>query len=78
MQDWSSPSFGGGLHFWALGSDRDLIRTHMLRPMPGLDLHICGEAWCDNQGWVEGALANVEALLQGEFCLSPPDWLAGP
>jgi predicted NAD/FAD-dependent oxidoreductase len=76
MQDWSGPSFGGGIHFWALGSDRDFVRTHLLRPIPGLDFHVCGEAWCDNQGWVEGALINVEMLLQREFGLSPPDWLA--
>lgn len=78
LQDWTSPSFGGGIHFWRLGSDRDTIRTHMLRPIPDLDLHICGEAWSDGQGWVEGALTNVETLLQREFGLSPPDWLVDP
>jgi monoamine oxidase len=45
--------------------------------LPQRPLHVCGEAWSEAQGWVEGALAMTEAMLQQEFKLSAPEW-SGP
>jgi hypothetical protein len=28
-----------------------------------LPLHLCGEAWCSQQGWVEGALEAADEVL---------------
>ena len=39
------------------------------------DLHIVGEAWSTDQGWIEGALQTVEALLVEDLKLAPPAWL---
>jgi hypothetical protein len=49
----------------------------MRRRLPDLGLHVCGEAWSDCQGWVEGGLRSVERLLQEELEVDPPEWL-GP
>jgi hypothetical protein len=38
-------------------------------------VHICGEAYSDQQGWVEGALCVAERMLQEHFGLKWPKWL---
>jgi monoamine oxidase len=76
FQDWGAPAFGGALHFWSPGIDQDEVREYLRQPVPGVGLHLCGEAWSDNQGWVDGALRDVEALLQTRFGLRRPEWLA--
>jgi monoamine oxidase len=75
FQDWGAPAFGGALHFWSAGVDQDEVRQYLRQPVPGVGLHLCGEAWSDNQGWVDGALRDVEALLQTTFGLRRPEWL---
>ena len=48
----------------------------MRQPDPAESIHICGEAYSDQQGWVEGALCEAEKMLQGpSFKLSWPSWL---
>lgn len=51
------------------------IIPKMLQPVADVPVYICGEAYCDNQGWVDGALQNAELMLQKHFHLHPPDWL---
>ena len=75
FQDWGAPAFGGALHFWLPGIDQDDVREHLRQPVPGVGLHLCGEAWSDDQGWVDGALRNVETLLRTRFGLRRPEWL---
>lgn len=74
--DWAQPPFGGGWHNWQPGYKSWQVAPRMARPDPSLPLHICGEAFSDAQGWTEGALASAEALLQSQFGLAPPGWLA--
>jgi hypothetical protein len=57
------------------GIDQDDVREHLRQPVPGVGLHLCGEAWSDDQGWVDGALRNVETLLRTRFGLRRPEWL---
>lgn len=47
----------------------------MLNPLPGISIHVVGEAYSQNHGWVEGALETAEALLETQFGLQPPPWL---
>jgi monoamine oxidase len=63
-RDWTEDPFGGGWHFWKIGVDSERIRRRMQRPYPDLPLYICGEAWCAQQGWVEGALESADEMLQ--------------
>ncbi|PBC00993.1 hypothetical protein CK220_28550 [Mesorhizobium sp. WSM3860] len=70
-RDWGAGTFGGAIHLWARGVDvASAGETHDLAP----DIHICGEAWSNSHGWIEGALESAEALLQRDFALIP--WLA--
>lgn len=43
----------------------------------GRDVSVCGEAYSDMQGWVEGALRSCEALLTAKWSLPPPSWFDG-
>jgi monoamine oxidase len=71
VQDWGAGAFGGAIHLWARGTD--LARAGAAyEPAPGI--YLCGEAWSNNHGWVEGALESAEELLQREFALTA--WLA--
>jgi monoamine oxidase len=63
-RDWTEDPFGGGWHFWKIGVDSERIRRRMQRPYPDLPLYICGEAWCAQQGWVEGALESAQEMLE--------------
>jgi monoamine oxidase len=74
-RDWSEDPFGGGYHAWQPGvSVKDVMR-YMRRPDPNEAVHVCGEAYSDQQGWVEGALCVAERMLQEHFGLKWPSWL---
>ncbi len=38
-------------------------------------IHIIGETFSHNQGWVEGALETAEHLLQEVLNVARPNWL---
>lgn len=65
---WTGDFSGGAFHLWAAGSKPEQALSDALTPLPGLPLHICGEAWSMRQGWIEGALETVDTLL--ERCVS--------
>jgi hypothetical protein len=74
IRDWSCDPDGAGCHAWAPGGKSWKVRTR-LRAFPlkggGPDpaLHICGEAYSDYQGFIEGALrsaADAVATITGE------------
>lgn len=70
IRDWSRPPFGAGCHAWRPGSESWNVRkafktfaAKRARSDTG-NLHICGEAYSDYQGFIEGALQSaVDALL---------------
>jgi monoamine oxidase len=76
FQDWSQDPFGGGWHFWKIGANSGEIIRRLRKPFPDANLHICGEAWSRQQGWVEGALATASDVLEQELLLPWPSWLA--
>lgn len=63
-KDWTADPYGGGWHFWTIGRDSVRIRRLIRTPFRELNLHICGEAWSSQQGWVEGALETADEVLE--------------
>jgi monoamine oxidase len=74
-RDWSDDPFGGGYHAWQPGISVKDVMQYMRRPDPKEAVHVCGEAYSDQQGWVEGALCVAERMLQEHFGLKWPSWL---
>ena len=66
---WSRDPYGGGAHFWNMGVRSHEVAEKILHPVARLPVYICGECWSHDQGWVEGALATAETLLQRYFSL---------
>lgn len=75
--DWGSEPFGAAWHGWAPHFKSWDIRPFMRRPNPHLDLFICGEAYSQRNGWVEGALNSAELALE-QFGLTRPHWINDP
>ena len=74
IRDWECPPDGAGCHAWASGSRSWEVRAR-LRAFPLRDglgepnIHICGEAYSDYQGFIEGALrsaADAVATITGD------------
>jgi predicted NAD/FAD-dependent oxidoreductase len=73
IHDWSGGPFGGAAHCWKPGVDSTVVRAHLSAfAAPGSsakNLHVCGEAYSDFQGFIEGALRSgkhVAELITGE------------
>ncbi len=75
FQDWSVDPFGGGWHAWKAGFRYWTVMARMRRPLPRERVYICGEAYSNKQGWIEGALQTAEHVLEREFGLDRPPWL---
>ena len=76
FKDWSVDPYGGGYHAWRAGVDVAATMRYMRRPDRDEFVHICGEAYSDQQGWVEGAFCVAENMLQDWFGLAwPTQWL---
>jgi len=75
FKNWTEDPYGGGYHAWKAGVDVGGVMRHMRRPDQAEAIHVCGEAYSDQQGWVEGALCVAERMLQEHFGLSWPTWL---
>ena len=74
--DWGVDPFGGGVNFWNIhAQSRDVIRQ-MINPVPKLPVYVCGEAYSNGQGWVEGALETGELVLHGHFGVPAPGWVS--
>jgi monoamine oxidase len=74
--DWGVDPFGGGVNFWNIHVRSSEVIPRMINPAPKLPVYICGEAYSNGQGWVEGALETTELVLQGHFGLTAPAWAA--
>ena len=49
----------------------DGVSRDIVQPVPEEPVYVCGEAYSHYQGWVEGALATAEDMLQRKFGLEP-------
>ena len=64
FRDWGDDPFGGGWNSWNIGVKSWEVKKEITRPYPDRPLYICGEAYSDAQGWVEGALQTADIVLE--------------
>jgi monoamine oxidase len=76
-KDWSMEPYGGGYHAWKANYDIAKTMEYMRNPIPEECIYICGEAYSDQQGWVEGAFCVAERMLECYFDLKRPKWIPG-
>ncbi|WP_137939695.1 FAD-dependent oxidoreductase [Chitinivorax sp. B] len=70
FRDWGDDPFGGGWNSWNIGVKSWEVKERIIKPLDQLPLYICGEAYSDAQGWVEGALQTADMLL-AKFGIAP-------
>lgn len=75
FRDWSDDPYGAGYHAWKAGFSVEDVMPYMRKPLDSEQIHICGEAYSDQQGWVEGAFCVAENMLREHFGLTCPVWL---
>ncbi|HEX8213196.1 MAG TPA: FAD-dependent oxidoreductase [Longimicrobium sp.] len=63
FRDWGDDPFGGGWNSWNIGVQSWDVKERIVQPFDGRALYICGEAYSDAQGWVEGALQTADMML---------------
>ncbi len=74
--DWSLPPFNAGYHAWAahfnIGDVQQKIRKpSQLMEKTDLNIFIVGEAYSNDQAWVEGAYCTAESVLNDFFGVTP-------
>jgi len=74
-KDWSEDPYGGGYHAWKANYNVAGTMAYMRNPDKVESIYICGEAYSDQQGWVEGAFCVAERMLEDYFGLKRPDWI---
>jgi len=74
--DWSLPPFGAGYHAWAAHFDIADVQEKIRKPSQLIDgaeadIFIVGEAYSNDQAWVEGAYCTAESVLNDFFDVEP-------
>jgi hypothetical protein len=74
--DWSLPPFNAGYHAWAAHYDIADVQQKIRKPsqlIEGADCNvfIVGEAYSNDQAWVEGAYCTAESVLNDFFGIEP-------
>lgn len=69
IRDWGRPPFGAGVHFWKLGAQSYVIiqklKAFSLNDnSPVKNIHICGEAFSERQGYCEGAIRSANYVIE--------------
>jgi len=64
FKDWGDDPFGGGWNSWNIGVQSQDVIPRIVQPVAGVPVHICGEAYSNAQGWVEGALETADLVLR--------------
>ncbi|MEQ9426033.1 MAG: FAD-dependent oxidoreductase [Cyclobacteriaceae bacterium] len=75
FKDWSLDPYGGGYHAWKANYNVGSTMAFMRNPNTLEQIYICGEAYSDQQGWVEGAFCVAERMLEDFFGLKRPAWI---
>src|SRR5262249_7833838 len=73
-KNWGVNPYGGGVNFWKIGVKSWEVMEEMIQPNPRIRVYVCGEAYSNSQGWVEGALETAEEVLR-RIGLDKPDWV---
>ena len=63
FRDWGDDPYGGGWNSWNIGVKSEKVKVDITQPIESCPLYICGEAYSDAQGWVEGALQTADIVL---------------
>jgi hypothetical protein len=64
IMDWSRDPYGAGCHLWRPGAvSKDVIQA-LSAFGPHRNVHICGEAFSNYQGFVEGCLRTVDTVVK--------------
>lgn len=74
--DWSLPPFNAGYHAYAAHYDvcdvqRKIRKPSQLIPGAEANIFIVGEAYSNDQAWVEGAYCTAESVLNDFFGMDP-------
>jgi hypothetical protein len=74
--DWSLPPFNAGYHAWAAHFDIADVQEKIRKPTQLIkgadaDIFIVGEAYSNDQAWVEGAYCTAESVLNDFFDIEP-------
>jgi hypothetical protein len=74
--DWSLPPFNAGYHEWAPHFDIAEVQRKIRKPSQLIDgadaeIYIVGEAYSNDQAWVEGAYCTSESVLNDFFGIEP-------
>jgi hypothetical protein len=74
--DWSLPPFNAGYHAWAAHYNVGDVQRKIRKPSQlvngkNLDIFIVGEAYSNDQAWVEGAYCTSESVLNDFFDIEP-------
>lgn len=72
--DWRTTPARGGWHSWKPHLKSWEVRERMRRPDANVPLYVCGEAFSQLPGWVEGALNSAELAL-APFGVERPNWV---
>ncbi|AFY43922.1 NAD(P)/FAD-dependent oxidoreductase [Nostoc sp. PCC 7107] len=72
FKNWAEDPFGGGWNFWNIGVESQKVMKEIIKPDLNVPLYICGDAYSNWQGWVEGALETANMVLAlPEFNVKP-------
>jgi len=74
--DWSLPPFNAGYHAWGAHYDIADVQQKIRKPSQLVegaeaDIFIVGEAYSNDQAWVEGAYCTAESVLNDFFDVVP-------
>ncbi|HKK76664.1 MAG TPA: FAD-dependent oxidoreductase [Saprospiraceae bacterium] len=75
FKDWTDDPYGGGYHAWKDSYKVWEVMPYIRQPYSEERVFITGEAYSDQQGWVEGAFCVAEHVMREKFDLKCPDWL---
>jgi len=68
IRDWSQAPFGAACHVWApkikVQKALDRLKAFPLLTTDSENIHVCGEAYSDYQGFIEGALRSADSVLE--------------
>lgn len=63
IMDWSKPPYECGVHMWRPGFRSEDVRKALVCMGKYKNVHVCGEAYSDYQGFIEGCITSVDYML---------------
>jgi len=75
FKDWTKDPYGGGYHAWKSNYKVWEVMPYIRQPYQEERIFIAGEAYSDQQGWVEGAFCVTEHIMREKYGLECPEWL---